>query len=82
MNDASSWKPFLTKFLRDKYFNGETKITDARVQPGAPDKIQYIESLKNQEQINEYERNIKKDLSRRFEDARIATVKKTTNWNF
>ena len=39
LNDASSWRPFLTKFLKDKYFNGENKITDARVQPGAPDKI-------------------------------------------
>jgi len=39
LNNNSCWKPFLTKFLREKYFNGETKITDARVQPGAPDKI-------------------------------------------
>jgi len=39
LNNDSCWKPFLTKSLRDKYFHGDTKITDARVQPGAPEKI-------------------------------------------
>lgn len=43
--------------------------------------IKYIDPLKNNSKIQELEKSLKKYLCGRFEDERIASVKKITNWN-
>ena len=50
------------------------------MQLGAPG-IKYLSALNSQVNIMELEKQIKKYLASKFEDERITSVKKTTNWN-
>lgn len=43
--------------------------------------IKYSEPLQNFSKIQELERSLKKFLCGKFEDERISSVKKITNWN-
>lgn len=73
--NSRDWRPFLDSKLRKEFF-GEKGIIPS-VQTNAP-------ALKYQpprDSLSSLEDQIKKFLAGKFEDERIAQVKKTTNWN-
>ena len=76
LDDPKQWKPFLDKKLRQTYFAGGT-VQTGHCQKFAPN----IKYQKAKEDVSPLEEQIKKYLAGRFEDERIAQVKKTTNWN-
>jgi hypothetical protein len=74
------WEPFLTPSIH-KAFIGEGTLVQSvgNKVPNAPDVIHFRQ--KNKTEIELLESNVKKFLAGKFEDERIKSVKKTTNWN-
>ena len=74
------WEPFLTPSIH-KAFIGEGTLVQSvgNKVPNAPDVIHFRQ--KNKTEIEQLESNVKKFLAGKFEDERIKSVKKTTNWN-
>lgn len=75
LSATKDWKAFLDTKLMKQYFPGS--VQDQHVQTNAP-LLKYQPPIDN---LTILEEQIKKYLAGRFEDERIAQVKKTTNWN-
>lgn len=44
-------------------------------------KLTYLEPIRNKEYVPKMESDIKKYLTKQFNEARLRRIKKTTNWN-
>ena len=64
-------------------FLNKTQVENEKLKKYQPDNgaIKYNEPIKNYSKIQELEKSLKKFLCGKFEDERIASVKKITNWN-
>lgn len=76
LNDSKCWSKFLTDEYKRIHFGGSVQAS----QPQAT-KLEYAPPLDSRIGTRELERQINKFLTGKFEDERIAQVKKTTNWN-
>lgn len=74
VRDEKLWEPFLEK-KKGRVLPDGGHVQHCQV--GAPDLL-YVKPRPNVQQLEE---QIKKFLTGKFEDERIAQVKKTTNWN-
>ena len=85
LDDTKAWSPFLDADLRRAYYSGKPlgeKDPDPRtVQVSAKmPELKYAPPA-GPEQVRRLERSLQKYLAGRFEEERIAEVRKTTNWN-
>lgn len=76
MDNNKFWLPFLDAKLIEQFFKGGVK--DHKY---VGKMLEYASPITSEEQILILESQIKKYLVSKFEDERIAQVKKTTNWN-
>jgi|DEB0MinimDraft_12_1074336.scaffolds.fasta_scaffold03050_11 hypothetical protein len=76
LEDSKLWKPFIDKKIRAEFLEGGA-IQNRHCQTNAPD----ILFQRPRENLSQLEDQIKRYLTGKFEDERIAQVKKTTNWN-
>lgn len=75
--DKKCWAPFLDQ--KSTFFRGLKVQDDPKVQVNAPD-LKYAPPA-DRDKVRRLEQSLRKYLISKFEEERIAEVRKTTNWN-
>lgn len=76
LDNTKEWRPFIDSKNKNRFAPGGS-LQISHVQTNAPE----VKYSKPKENLHLLEDQIKKYLASKFEDERIAQVKKTTNWN-